>query len=147
MVLILIELVPVMVKLFSPIGSYDARLNQREQVAKENARLGKESEIAAAAIKAESSIAEARQQSEIHKRELELGLDAANAIASHRFARLTVSEKAMIDTLFDLTDEPRKASLRNHVATWKSEGRNGNGQPFNDFMRQEIRNRGVDLTA
>jgi hypothetical protein len=146
--LIMIELLPVLVKLFSPAGPYDARLEQRESVAKEKARLSKESEIGSAAIKAESSVDESRHQSEIHKEELRLRGVAVNKILAYQHQRMIASQKAFIDAFFDEADEVRRQMIKDELARWQSDVYYGTApaQSFDDLVRQTFKNRGINLT-
>ena len=145
--LIMIELLPVLVKLFSPAGPYDARLEQRERVAKEKARLSKESEIACAAIKAESSVDEARHQSEIHKEELRLRGVAVKKIIAYQYQRIIASEKTFHDAFFNEADEVRPQMTKEELARWQSDVYYGTApaQSFDDLVRQTFKNRGINL--
>jgi hypothetical protein len=147
MLLITIELLPVLVKLLSPAGPYDARLEQRERVAKEKARLSRESEIKCAAIKAESSVDEATHQSEIHNEELRLRGVAVKRILAYQYQRIIASEKTFNDAFFNEADEVRLQMAKEELARWQSDVYYGTtpAQSFDDLVRQTFKKRGINL--
>jgi hypothetical protein len=140
LLLVVIELLPIMIKILSSIGPYDTDLNAREKMISEKIK----HDLFIANIKNHYEQAAALQEKDRNVRELKAENEVIENIGKYRRELLVITENEFLNYVFDQTRKVRVKEVDGIIRSWEYDSKSDIFKPFNGLYAFFVDHLGIN---